>query len=340
MNDSRTGNPVLVLAADEGFAMPLAVTVRSVLDTANPKRPLTFYILDGGISSATKQRLLKSWETPQPHRFEWVTVTAEAFAGIETVGHVNHMTYYRILIPRVLPEHVQRAIYLDADLIVRRDVCELWDLGTGDELCMAVQDPAAPFIDASQVLKNVERSGPYLAALRPILNFEALRLPPDQPYFNGGVLVMNVARWRQEDLPQQLIDCLYNNKEFVVWWDQYALNVVLCGLWTPIDMRWNQGSHIFLFPGWEESPLDASTFERLRNDPFIVHFTSPVKPWQLQCRHPYRQEWYRCLKKTDWRGWRPRGSDLVSTLSRAGYQLCRAGYHLCRAGYRRIRSYL
>ena len=83
-----------------------------------------------------------------------------------------------------------------------------------------------------------------------------------------------------------------------------ALNVVLAGKWKPLDIRWNQGSHVFRYRGWKRSPFDRRTYEQLRRDPFIVHFTTSFKPWLLLCRHPLRGEFFRYLDRTAWAGWR------------------------------------
>jgi lipopolysaccharide biosynthesis glycosyltransferase len=91
----------------------------------------------------------------------------------------------------------------------------------------------------------------------------------------------------------------------VLWWDQYALNVVLAGRWRSLDHRWNQGAHIYAYPSAAASPLDAATFARVHNDPWIVHFCSPTKPWHYFCRHPYTADFRRCLRRTAWQSWRP-----------------------------------
>src|SRR5262249_54112267 len=113
-------DPIVVLAADENFAIPLAVTVRSAIENLAADRRLRVFVLDGGIRPATRQRLEASWPAG---RFEitWVAVDASALQGLPASGHINLVSYYRILIPRVLPQSITRVIYLDADLIVRED---------------------------------------------------------------------------------------------------------------------------------------------------------------------------------------------------------------------------
>jgi lipopolysaccharide biosynthesis glycosyltransferase len=91
----------------------------------------------------------------------------------------------------------------------------------------------------------------------------------------------------------------------VRWVDQYALNVVLSGRWGQLDLRWNQGARIFSYPSWSLSPFDRKTFEQLRDDPYIIHFTTADKPWLVSCLHPSRKLFFEYLDRTAWAGWRP-----------------------------------
>lgn len=297
-------DPCVVLAADEGFAMPLAATVRSALDNLAPDRKLNVYLLDGGISDDTKARLARSWPEDR-RRLTWIDVDPAALAGLPISGHVNLVAYYRILMPRLLPRRLRRVIYLDADLVVRADLTRLWEHDLGGHVCLAAQDVAAPLMDAELALADYPRRGRHLGSPRPVANYRELGLAPDAPYLNSGVLVADLDAWRDDDLPRQLVECLEQNAEHVLWWDQYALNVVLAGCWGMLDARWNQGAHTFVYPTWSESPLDRHMFEQLCRRPHIVHYTTSSKPWLASCLHPLRGEFFHYLDRTEWAGWRP-----------------------------------
>ena len=114
-------DPIVALAADENFAMPLAVTVRSALERLSPERTLRIYVMDAGLTDATKERLERSWADGR-YEVTWVSVDSSALGGAPISGHVNLVSYYRILMPRVLPADVDRVIYLDADLVIRADL--------------------------------------------------------------------------------------------------------------------------------------------------------------------------------------------------------------------------
>lgn len=297
-------DPIVVLAADDSFAIPLAVTILSALENLASGRKLRVYVLDGGLSDASKQRLLNSWPRSRC-QITWVDVDAAALAMAPISGHANRVNYYRVLTPMLLPPSVRRVIYLDADLLICRDLMDLWQSDLQNHLCLAVQDCAAPCLDATVALANHDLCGRHLGAVTPVANYRQLGLDPCAAYFNSGVLMFDLAAWREADLPRRLLACLDQNKEHVRWWDQYALNVVLAGRWGHLDSRWNQQSHIFAYPTWSQSPYDRVDFDTLRDDPYIVHFTTRYKPWLASCLHPRRKDFFACVDRTDWAGWRP-----------------------------------
>lgn len=294
----------VVCAADDAFAMPLAVTVRSALERLSPSHQLRLFVLDGGIRDESKHRLLSSWKL-RDIEVHWIKPDPALIDDLQISRHVNHVTYYRLLMPWILPQEVSRAIFLDADLLVRRDLAALWDCDQGGAACLAAPDTAAPAIDARISLPNYPRCHRFLAATEPIPNYRELGLEPTAGYFNAGVLVADLSQWRQLDLTTQALQCLRQHSQHVRWWDQYALNVVLSGRWRELDLRWNQGVHAFTFPTASESPFTADAYTTLRDDPWIVHFTSQTKPWHYYCRHPFRSEYLATIDRTAWRGWQP-----------------------------------
>ena len=230
---------------------------------------------------------MRSWPVGR-FTVEWIQVDTSELTALPMPDRVGLTSYFRMLIPRLLPGDVERAIYLDCDVVVCADLARLWEQELSGHLCLAAQDPSAPYIDADHGLPDGGGCVTHIGHRRPIANYRALGLDPCASYFNAGVMLIDVNGWRHANLTKQLFSCLTNNREHVLWWDQYALNVVLSGRWGHLDPRWNQGAHIFKYPSWEQSPFDRTTFDEQRHDPFIVHFTTSKKPWLAACRHPLR----------------------------------------------------
>jgi lipopolysaccharide biosynthesis glycosyltransferase len=306
----------VVTAADDNYSLPLAATVRSALDSAAWNDRIELYVIDGGISVASREKLQASWNDRRL-KIHWITPDLSILDGMGASGHVTRMTYARLLVPRLLPNTLDRVIYLDSDLLVRRKLRHLWQEPVDDVACRACQDPAAPWLDSKRMLPNYSTCSSRLASPRPIPNFHELKLDGSAAYFNAGVLVINLRYWREHSIAERAIECLHVNRDQVLWWDQYALNVVLHRRWRPLDIRWNQGAHIFRYETASLSPFDGRTYARLCRQPWIVHFSSHLKPWHRGDNHPYRLEFFRALDRTAWRCWRPAG-DFPTLAEQAG----------------------
>ncbi|TWU37413.1 glycosyltransferase family 8 protein [Novipirellula artificiosorum] len=299
-NKAASMDPIIVVSgSDEAYAMPLAVTLRSAIESLAEPRSMQLYIFDGGMTDESKRRIADSCNNPRV-AIQFIEVSMSTLSHLPVDGHISSSAYLRLLIPQILPTSIDRAIYLDSDLIVCRDLGELWDLPLNRHLVLAAQDSAAPYIDAAIAMKSYTHFKRFLASPLPIANYKSLSLDPCSKYFNTGVLLIDVDRWRRERIDAQLFECLEKHREHVLWWDQYALNVVLYGRWGELNPQWNQGAQVHLFPSHHDSPFDRETYTRLMTDPWVIHFTSPSKPWHYYCRHPAKRLFQRHLAKTAW----------------------------------------
>jgi len=207
--------------------------------------------------------------------------------------------------PHVLPQDLHKVIYLDADLLIRHDLSEMWDQPLADYPALAAIEVAAPYVDCVTVFPQHPERYKWIPEINPIKNFRQLGIPGDRKFFNAGVMVVNLDRWRREKVPQRAMDCLREHQDYVLWCDEYALNVVMSGQWGELDARWNQGAAFNSYPSWHESPFDQDTYERIKNDPWLIHFTWIKKPWLPDCSHPYTGEFLASLDNTDWHKFRP-----------------------------------
>lgn len=301
---SQRAAPVVLVAADENYVRPLAVTLLSAAQSLRVGRDLRVVVLDGGISDDSWDKLRASL-AGHPVSIQAICPDAKEVQDLVTSHHISHTAYFRLLAARLLPDDIDKVIYLDSDVLVRGDLTELWKADLGNHACLAATDIACPFIHARSADRRFRRSIPYLASLTPIPNWKELGLNPRAAYFNSGVMVLNLALWREEQIDRQLLACLRNNRKHVWCWDQYALNVVFAGRWGQLPSRWNQGAHVYEFPDRRCYPIEADEFQQLFDDPAIIHYTTEYKPWLYRPFHPQRERFFELLDQTQWRGWRP-----------------------------------
>jgi lipopolysaccharide biosynthesis glycosyltransferase len=292
---SEPGAITVVLAADDRFSRPLAVTVRSIVSHLSPERTMDMYLCDMGISPQNREKIQTAAGHPEVH-VHWVPSLSKEVEHLpEIMRGITRAAYGRLYIPWVLPPETDRALYLDCDLIVRRCIGDLFDSPMGDFAAMGVADAASPYVSSIYGVPYWARFGRRA----------------DDVNFNSGVLLMNLPVWRNEDLTGQAVKYLSDGRhQFLV--DQEAINAVLPGMIGKIDPRWNQQTE-HLKPMYSVTlPYDEELFNKLLADPWIVHFTTNVKAWSYQSTHPFREEWFKNLDETPYRGWRPARSKYVA----------------------------
>lgn len=300
-------DPVVLCAADDHYVMPLAVTLHSAAQSLGEGRHLHVILMDGGISESNFGGLSETLYG-LPISTNVLKINRKEVSDLVTSHHITHTAYFRLLAGRLLPDFIDRVIYLDSDVLVKSDLSTLWAMPVENDYCLAAPDIACPFIDAyetQRVRPEIKNSIPYLAAISPVPNWRSLKLDPVQPYFNSGVMVINLKRWRQDRIAEALLRCLRENAAYVWCWDQYALNVVFAGQWSPLPARWNQGAHVFEYPDATCAPIDLDSFQEMKAAPAIIHFTTEFKPWKYEPFHPLRSTFFEQLDQTAWTGWRP-----------------------------------
>ena len=108
-------------------------------------------LLDGGIQGETKERLARSWNAPQV-TIRWLQPPVAQIADLKTENHLNLVTYLRLFMPSLLPQSQERVIFLDADLLVQRDLTELWQSELGDAPIAAVNDFYTPYLNTRETI--------------------------------------------------------------------------------------------------------------------------------------------------------------------------------------------
>ncbi|MBF0594730.1 MAG: glycosyltransferase family 8 protein [Candidatus Omnitrophica bacterium] len=287
----------IVFCCDENLARGLAAAVMSVVATAAPGRRIRIFIVDGGFSRASKDKLCRSFAAHEKH-IQFLTLDETFLRRLMVSHHISTRAYYRLLLPAVLPPDVMKVIYLDADLILNADIAGLWDLDLKGQALLAAQEQGEHFYQVS--------------SLYGLLNYRELGLKPEQKYFNSGVLVIDLDQWRRDDLPAAFLKYAEANRQHIRWHDQDILNAVLARRWGELDPRWNMQQHILLNSSWDQGPVkDKEAYDRLICQPYIIHFSTAVKPWHFDNTNPFKDRFFQYLDTTAWKGWRPNGFSRV-----------------------------
>ena len=295
--------PVNVLfAADDRYSMPLAVAMCSATANFSTGRGLVLNVVQHEISSRHRDMIEKSVQSiGHPDTVvNWLEAPMQRFKQLKVTHHwISSLTFVRLLAAELLPQSLAKAIYLDCDVAVLEDLADLWDTQMQGKSLLAAQDLIGFVNDSSAGISN----------------YRELGIPPDRKYFNAGVLVLDLARFRERQMGERLVQYLKDYGHLIRAADQEALNAVLTDDWTELDYRWNWqivariyriGTHKM---GWAPPSGPKS----------IVHFHSPEKPWLPACDYPEKKYFFEYVDRTAWSGWRvPWWKDVFGRAMRLG----------------------
>jgi lipopolysaccharide biosynthesis glycosyltransferase len=288
MSTNTAGGVTLVTLADERYALPLAVLGRSLTENLCSGCRATLYIVDGGIAPETKRHLIASWD-PERLRVEFVPPQFGQERELPVWGRLPPLTYVRVFVPLVVPRGCGKVIFLDSDVVIQTDIERLWNVEMGDHCVLAVQDPAVPFVSSRDGLRH----------------YQALGIPRDQPYFNAGVMVVNVERWMQSNVSERVMEFIHRNAHELNYCDQDGLNAILWRDWDAVDSRWQVQPRLMARHGFPLPHLDDRKRTQLSNDAWIFHFSGRLKPWIYRGSSLPDRIFYEYLDRTWWSGWRP-----------------------------------
>ena len=245
----------IVLAADNAYLIPLETTIKSVL---YHNRDVDFYILNSDIAPEWFKLLGRKMEVVNS-TIHNVHFDKELFEGYKTGPHINYATYFRFFATEVVDS--DRVLYLDSDIIVTGELTSLFKLNLKGYSIGAVDDVYA---------YEGRESG-----------------------FNAGVLLMDVAKWKEHSIVNRLLELAAEKNQAVHLGDQSILNIYFEDNWLALDETYNYmvGADTFRL---------AQECERLDdNPPVVVHYASHDKPWNTYSISRLRELWW-TYRDLDW----------------------------------------
>ena len=284
--DARMVDAAIVLAA-------------SIKLHARPERPVRLFAL----TDFESVDLASLATAMNDSRFELVPITCTNVHGDFPVrDHITAGTYLRFLLPQLLPD-VARLIYLDADIVVDRNLEDLFDTPLYGMALAAMPDWSMILGSRTWPRHFVPYEGQRLRFRSYVETVLGLDCEGAHDYFNCGVMVFDLDAWRKHDIAGRTLKYLTNHPS-VYYMDQDALNVIIGGRYARLDARWNAFANCS-FPAYVSLFVRATRAGRRweatraiwRNDPWIIHFAGANKPWAPdQPKTPRDGTWWRYVE--------------------------------------------
>ena len=269
----------IVACTDHKYVMPTGVMIHSVCK--NNDQQIRFHVIvDESVTEDDKADLR---DVAVGETVVFYTVDNDLFSSMPLVHNTTKATYYRLLIPQILPDNIQRVLFLDGDIIVRHSILPLWKTDLDGFAVAAVTDADESLIEKYNRQK-------YL---------------PVYGHFNAGVMLMNLNYWRKKNIHDEIKSYIENHYDSIRYCDQDILNYVLKDSKLTLPIKYNTQTQ-FLFV-LEKACYDYWKYEKevllAREDPVIVHYNIPSgKPWLNDSIHPYRSTFVKYQNETKWKG--------------------------------------
>ncbi|MBO5412841.1 MAG: glycosyltransferase family 8 protein [Clostridia bacterium] len=240
----------IFFAADDKYMPFLAVTLQSLVDNSSTDYYYLIKVLYTNISEENKEKIKKYERENVNIEFVDLNYYIEKIKDkLYTRDYYSKTTYFRLFIPNLYPQY-NKALYLDSDVVLLRDVAELFNIDLGDNLVGGAPD---------DVIQTIEVFQEYAEKVVGVADY--------RNYFNAGVLLMNLDELRKYNFQEKFLYVLGTIK-FSVAQDQDYLNRLCKGRVKIIDKNWNR--------------MPVSNIEVDEKDLKLIHYNLAYKPWHFE----------------------------------------------------------
>lgn len=270
----------IVLICDDGYIVPTLTTVFSLFQSKNANSAYKVHI----IANTLNEEKYEIFNSLEDENFIIDIVMINESKVFELAGSMKDSfcvatpsALLKFFIPQII--NVQKVLYLDGDILVKKDLSDLYSIDIGNYFGGAV-------IDSSKLYSN-----------RPIVKEK-------NSYFNSGVMLLNLVK-----MASVINDLIITKKEQPdqTLMDQDVFNIVIGNNIVNLPIKYN-----FLYTNLIRAKknytikdlniLYGTHYKSLREiyvDASIIHYASKDKPWKC-VESPMARKWYknyRDLKK-------------------------------------------
>lgn len=271
----------IAFAPDDNYVMPTTVAMASLLKNEIKKVCIYILFIEGNLQEENKY-ILQNTADKFDTKIKFIEVKKEKLKEFPSFRH-GLSAYLRILAPQLLAD-VDKLLYLDGDLIVDKSVKALYDIDISEYQLAAVAD-LKPFFSPNYT--------------------ELIGYHFNHPYFNTGILLMNLKALREINLQEQVKKYLKTYKELIYHEDQDILNCT-CSKVFNLEPKYNSIIHL-----WNKNIVlcrqlwTEEQIKEAKESPVIIHYLGGLKPWKYEIRHPFKRKWYNYVNNTSFKGYKP-----------------------------------
>lgn len=267
----------VVFSSSNEYSPYLGVALYSLLKHNKDISDLKIYILHNFISNINKNKLniiVKNY-----HNVSLIFVKVqniEKLMDIEINKDLGIDTYSRLFISTFLPNDIDKVIYFDCDALILGSLKKLWDIDLGNNYCAGVLDLATP---------------PFK---------KSVGLLPNDNYINGGFLLINLKKWREDNIESNFIDFLKTENGNVLNYDQGIINALFKNRILIVNPSYNFNSIYFEFDFEKivkmydlKNYYSKNVINKAKKNIVFLHFSGlKGRPWFINNNHPCKKFYF------------------------------------------------
>ena len=191
--------------------------------------------------------------------------------------HVSLVTYYRLVAADVLPEHIDKVLYLDCDMIVNGSIKNLYDTDISGYAFGAVID---------EDVFNDEK-------------YSRLAYEKSCRYINAGVVLFNLDYWKKHNIAKECFEYISKYPDRIKLHDQDTINVVCRKQKKLLPLIYNFQTGFLLTDLYFNKAVEDDIISSSKS-PLIIHYTGKNKPWMRYSQQPFRNLFFKYKKMSLW----------------------------------------
>lgn len=281
----------VVYSSSDSYCEICGISILSLLENNKNVEDITVYLIDNHISDLNKQKLI-DMVSKYGRKLIFVNPpNIEELAKTKiNVGRWNISTFYRLFLPTILDESVDKVLFIDCDTIVLQDLSSLWNMDLEDKWLYGVDD-----------CRSVEYR-------------HNIGLQDDDNYINNGVLLIDIDAWKKNNVEDMFIKFIHDYEGDITYVDQGVQNGVLSKMKRSgiLHTKYNVLTIFFDFNYKNliklrrpPHPVSEEEYNEATTTPAIVHFQSCFKsgkrPWVKGCKHPFVKDYLAYKAMSPWK---------------------------------------
>ena len=246
----------LLFTFDQNYIFPFKVLISSLL-ASNPDEQFHIWLLYREMAEESLQEL-DSYCKQRELSYTSILVDSHLFDQAPVTKQYPREMYYRLLAPHILPDSVERILYLDPDILVINPIRSLWETDLSSKVFAAASHNGL-FNFGSKVNKA--------------------RLNTNHDYFNTGVLLMNLRQARVLVKPSAVFECVNKHADELVLPDQDVFNYLYGSFTLSLDDSvWNYD--VRYFKAYYLRSEGKCDIDWVMSNTALLHFCGKQKPWK------------------------------------------------------------